>query len=236
MKKLDYAIVEHVPAYRYCNDVGTPKYAIDWGRNEEKFKITGSNSIRVYQGGRLEIVRTPYRDTDLKSLLRKTYDVDFRLSRQETQGIKFFTPDGRPMVKNSITDDMILLDHEHKMALLGHRFHYVEHGYAPKSDKQISVKLWQPEKEEAFLEKWCDTLKLGITMAMLADVQHTKISDFYHIRNWLRQPEPLDAVTNKSLLECIGVMQLVQRSEFNIEVREICAKSEPFDYLRIEEK
>ena len=238
MKKLDYATEEHTPKYDYC-DSGSPKYAIDWDRNEERFKVVGKGMIRVYQGGRVEIIHTPYRDPGLKRLLFKSYDVDFRLPK-DTQGIKFFTPDGRPVIKKHIRESIIFLDHEHKMALAGRRFHYAEHGYAPKSNKQISVKLWRPAIEAEFLEKWGDTLKLGVTVDALATVAALAKDDKWtftrSLLSWLRNPKPLDPIIDKKLLELLGVVQSSTPNQFAAALREVCAKVETFDYLRIEEK
>ena len=234
MKNLKYSEVTHSPRYDY-SDAGVPKYATDWNRNEERFKVTGNGAIRVYQGGRVEIIRTPYRAPDLKALLCKSYDVDFRLPGQETPGIKFFTPDGRPVVKNHLVDGMLLFDHEHKMALAGRNFHYVERGYAPKSNKQITVKVWQPEKEAAFLEEWGDTLKLGVTMAALGG-RTINYGTVGLLRQWLRTPKPLDPVQDKITLEYLGIARTNLPTQFATALREVCAKAETFDYLRIEEK
>jgi len=57
MKNLKYSEVTHSPRYDY-SDAGVPKYATDWNRNEERFKVTGNGAIRVYQGGRVEIILT----------------------------------------------------------------------------------------------------------------------------------------------------------------------------------
>lgn len=76
MKQLDYEKVAHQAGY---NDNYQAKYSLDWDRNEEKFKCPVRNVLRVYQGGRIELHTSGYRDPDLRKQLLKDFDIDLQL-------------------------------------------------------------------------------------------------------------------------------------------------------------
>lgn len=150
MKQLNYEKVAHQAGY---NEDCEAKYSLDWDRNEEKFKCSVRNVLRVYQGGRIELRTCGYRDPDLRKQLLRDFDVDLQFV-SEIRDIEFFTPEGIQVKKKNIFQDILLLDHEHGMALAGYQYHWVAPGYPPKGEKDIDLRIRNKEAEETFLAKW----------------------------------------------------------------------------------
>lgn len=238
MKPLKFKDVAH-QSWDSCG--GVPEaYKIDWSRNEEKYKnVARQSEVRVYQGGRVSLHTNGYRDPDLRKKLLHEYGLDLQVTAQ-IRGLKFFTPDGDPVPKNKIKEEILLLDHEHKIALRGREIHWVDTGYAPKSDQKITTRSRDKKKEAEFKDRWSEALNLAVTMFTL-DKEPTG-SRFYQYsvlvtyRNWLRTPKMLDPVNDKTSLLHLGCVQMQYKKTFEKELISSCETVSELEYLRFEER
>lgn len=231
MEALNYKDVVH-QSWESCD--GVPEgYKIDWSRNEEKYK-TPLNAIKVYQGGRVSLHTMGYRNPDLRKRLQG-YGVDLQVTSQ-IRGLKFFTPAGEPVPKNQIEADILLLDHEHKMALRGREIHWVDTGYAPKSNQKIKARSRNKQKEADFLYTWREPLGLAITMfSFEKDFNPSRYNVVGTIRNWIHTPRLLDPLRDKSTLLLLGAGQMRCKDNFEKDVTHRCETVSEHEYLRFEE-
>ena len=235
MKALKFKDVEH-STWEYSDYDHPELYKIDWSRNEEKYKTPVRQVLRVYQGGRVNLLTDGYRNPDLRNTLLNKAGIDLRVTAA-IKGFKFFTPDGVHVTKDSIKPPTLLLDHEHKMALTGRDIHWVDTGYAPKSSRQIICKMRNKEKELAFKTEWKEVLDLAVTMYSLrkSSAYVNPYTSRSNIRLWLKAPEALSYTTGESMLHCLGLMQLEYKKDFEKEIIEKCVTVSKFDYLKFEE-
>lgn len=187
MIKLEYTTVEHMPFAEYGGKDGE-KYRIDWKRNEEKYKVMMPH-VHVYQGGRVEVLTSTWRDPYLRRVLKEKCGLEIMLLKDMRMKLK--TPDGKPVTKTMFRyAPMFLIDHEYKRALTGNNFAYVAHGYPPESNADVDVFTRNKVREATFMQMWGDTIKLATTVAALGN--GVDYGDWY-ARRWLENPVLLDA-------------------------------------------
>lgn len=232
MKAMTYDKIEHVGDWQ-CQSGA--KYAIDWDRNEEKYKCPIRHYIRVYQGGRIELCTSGYRDPDLRKELWKKFEIDLQVVSQITN-TEFFLPDGTPVYKNYIKEDNLLLDHEFGVALCGSKYHWVDHGYPPKSDNVVICRTRNKLKEEEFMDMWKDTLDVALTLFSISKEPVKGYSARGQVYAWLSDPSVLIPGTNSSVLTALGFMQARMPTAFNRLFSKSCEDVNKAPYLKFKLK
>jgi hypothetical protein len=189
----------------------------------------------VYQGGRIEIGTNGYGSPETRGVMA-AHGVDLRL--KSDLRYKLFTPDGRPVAKARIKQEIFLVDSEYKQILAGRTFHYVDKGYAPKSDQKIMAHTRRPEKEVEWMETNDDVLKLAATVNAM--IKHDTHMAYWQVEkllcDFLTAPRMLNpAVENdKILLWRLGEAQKNTKA-FAANVQYFCRLNSEYEYLNYKE-